>query len=55
MGSPIAPEEEFHMRLQESGEMYLETILILSRTKNYVRSIDVAELLKVTKLLSWQN
>ncbi len=31
------------MRLQESGEMYLETILVLSREKKYVRSIDVCE------------
>lgn len=31
------------MRLQESGEMYLETILILSRKSSFVRSIDVAE------------
>ena len=30
------------MHLQESGEMYLETILILSR-KGAVRSLDVAE------------
>lgn len=31
------------MKLQESGEMYLETILVLSRTKPNVRSIDVCE------------
>ena len=31
------------MRLQESGEMYLETIYTLSHTKNIVRSIDVVE------------
>ena len=31
------------MRLQESGEMYLETILVLSRQTNYVRSIDISE------------
>ena len=31
------------MRLHESGEMYLETILILSQKQNMVRSIDVAE------------
>lgn len=31
------------MSLQESGEMYLETILILLRKKGSVRSIDVAE------------
>jgi Mn-dependent DtxR family transcriptional regulator len=31
------------MRLQESGEMYLETIYILSKTMDTVRSIDVVE------------
>ena len=31
------------MRIQESGEMYLETIYVLSQQKNTVRSIDVAE------------
>ena len=31
------------MPLQESGEMYLETILLLSKRKNLVRAIDVAE------------
>ena len=31
------------MRLQESGEMYLETILILSEKLEHVRSLDVAE------------
>lgn len=31
------------MTIQESGEMYLETILVLSKEKNMVRSIDVAE------------
>ena len=31
------------MHLQESGEMYLETILILSEQKNFVRAIDVGE------------
>lgn len=30
------------MKLLESGEMYLETIYILSKSQNYVRSIDVA-------------
>jgi Mn-dependent DtxR family transcriptional regulator len=32
-----------NMALQESGEMYLETILILSREKGSVRSIDISE------------
>lgn len=31
------------MHMQESGEMYLETILILSRTKGQVRSIDIVD------------
>lgn len=37
------------MRLQESGEMYLETILRLSKTKQLVRAIDVGELLGYSK------
>ena len=31
------------MQLQESGEMYLETILVLTKKNNAVRSLDVAE------------
>lgn len=31
------------MNLQESGEMYLETILILTENNPHVRSIDVCE------------
>lgn len=31
------------MKLQESGEMYLETIYLLSKKQPTVRSIDVAE------------
>ncbi len=31
------------MALQESGEMYLETIYVLSQKQNTVRSIDVVE------------
>lgn len=31
------------MQIQESGEMYLETILILSKKNTHVRSIDVCE------------
>ncbi len=30
--------------MQESGEMYLETILILKNNNEFVRSIDVAKL-----------
>lgn len=31
------------MKLQESGEMYLETILLLTQKKSFVRAIDVGE------------
>lgn len=31
------------MSIQESGEMYLETIFLLSKEKTLVRSIDVSE------------
>ena len=31
------------MQIQESGEMYLETILRLSKTKSSVRAIDIGE------------
>ena len=42
--SPFDGEEtEKIMAMQESGEMYLETIYILSQKKAAVRSIDVAE------------
>lgn len=37
------------MQLQESGEMYLETILILSQQSLAVRSIDVAEYMGFSK------
>ena len=37
------------MRPTESREDYLETILLLHQQKGYVRSIDVAERLGVTK------
>lgn len=37
------------MHLQESGEMYLETILILSRKNNTVRSIDISEYMGYSK------
>ena len=32
-----------YMRLQESGQMYLETIYVLSQTKGEVHSVDVSE------------
>ena len=31
------------MALQESGEMYLETILIISKKNGSVRSVDISE------------
>ena len=37
------------MQLQESGEMYLETILILSRKSPTVRSVDVGEYMGFSK------
>ena len=37
------------MRLQESGEMYLETILNLSKTHAAVRSIDISESMGYSK------
>ena len=37
------------MALQESGEMYLETILILSQTGDRVRSIDVSDQMGYSK------
>ena len=37
------------MAIQESGEMYLETILILSREQSAVSSIDVSEYMGYSK------
>ncbi len=37
------------MKLQESGEDYLESILKIERTKGVVRSVDVANDLNVSK------
>ncbi len=37
------------MALRESGEMYLETILILSQKGGTVRSLDVAEYMEFSK------
>lgn len=37
------------MKIQESAENYLETILILSRKNPYVRSIDIANELAFSK------
>ena len=37
------------MHLQESGQMYLETILVLSKSGKPVRSIDVSERMGFSK------
>lgn len=37
------------MALQESGEMYLETILVLSRKKELVRAVDVGDYMGYSK------
>lgn len=37
------------MALQESGEMYLETILILSKKQSSVRSIDICDYMGYSK------
>lgn len=37
------------MSLQESGEMYLETILILSKKNGAVRAVDIAEHMDISK------
>ena len=37
------------MRSRESEEMYLETILLLSREKGQVRRVDIAETMNVSK------
>ena len=37
------------MSIHESGEMYLEAILVLTRQKGHVRSIDVSEYLGYSK------
>ncbi len=37
------------MHIQESGEMYLETIFVLSKERSFVRAIDVGEHLGYSK------
>lgn len=41
--------EVFNMAIKESGENYLESILVIKERKGYVRSIDVANELGVSK------
>ena len=52
-GTVVSLTEEMEggiaMRLQESGEMYLEAIFVLKRTSGHVRSIDVSEYLGYSK------
>lgn len=37
------------MAIKESGEMYLETIYILSQSKRFVRSVDVADYMNYSR------
>ena len=37
------------MHLQESGEMYLETIYVLSKTLSHVRAVDICEKMGFSK------
>ena len=37
------------MHLQESGEMYLETVLVLTKKTGSVRSVDISEYMGVSK------
>ncbi len=37
------------MKLHESGENYLETILVLSKKSSFVRAIDIADALNFSK------
>ena len=45
----LADKRGVRMSIQESGEMYLETIYILSQKSSTVRSIDVAEYMGYSK------
>ena len=40
---------EICMNLQESGEMYLETILVMSKQQINVRAVDIAEYMSFSK------
>jgi len=37
------------MKIQKAAEDYLEAMLMLKERKGYIRSVDIADLLKVTK------
>lgn len=41
--------EEKNMKLQESGEMYLETLLVLLQQKPHVRAVDVGDYMGYSK------
>ena len=45
----ISAKELITVQLQESGEMYLETIHILSQRGKGVRAVDVAEYMGFSK------
>ena len=45
----LKKEEVSFLNLQESGEMYLETIYVLSQQSSCVRSIDVADYMGYSK------
>jgi Mn-dependent DtxR family transcriptional regulator len=42
-------ERSFDMSIQESGEMYIETIYVLTQSNDKVRSIDVCERMGYSK------
>lgn len=39
----VTKRQVIRLHLQESGEMYLETILVLTKERSYVRSVDIGE------------
>ena len=45
----MVEKEGMTVHLQESGEMYLESILVLSRTSAAVRAIDICEYMGYSK------
>ena len=45
----VLREGEIKMKIQKSAEDYLETMLILQEENGYIRSIDIAHRLNVTK------
>lgn len=49
VGRQVATVREAFVKIQESGEMYLETILVLQKKKGAVRSLDVADSMGYSK------